>query len=227
MWRYFSVAALLAAVMSACSSSNSLRDVGGCMSTAPGVLVAAPGIDFQVRDPYGVAQAIGTTADVKRSTGEPVGSTNYDDTLHLYSAFDIAGTFNATLKRPYYEDAAVANIVVTPDGCLVKTTVVLVTLQLAPGAPAIRSIALVSSILPDHPDNRFQLLAHFDADPSVPRDVSWSSSDTTLATVDANGIVTSKCVKTGGTVTITATASANSSITASTPVAVTPTASCP
>ena len=222
MLRHFSIAVLIAVAISACSSED--PRVLDCAGAA---LPFAPGIDLQVRDPYGVAQAIGTNAVVTRSTGETVYSDNYDDTLNVYSAINVPGTFSVTLTRSSYQPFTLGNIIVVPDGCTVKRTTVPVTLQLAPGAPALRSIALVSVLLPNNPDNSFQLLAHFDADPAVPRTVTWTSSDTTMATVDTNGIVISKCAKTRGTATITATSTVDSSIRASTPVAAMPAASCP
>jgi hypothetical protein len=225
MWKCVAGVALGAAAMAACTG-DSLKDSEGCMTTAPGVVVQAPGIDVQVRDPYGIAQAIGTTAIVHRN-GEEALYVTVNDTLNIYSAFNIAGTFSVALTRPYYETATLANVVVSPERCIVKTTTVPVTLQLAPGAPALRSLVIVGADFLDHAGAQVQLLPHFDAEPSVSRGVTWASSDATLATVSATGLVSAACNTSGGTVKITATAAADPSISANVNIGVAPAASCP
>lgn len=49
------------------------------------------------------------------------------------------------------------------------------------------------------------MTAEVDAAPGVSRAVRWSSSDTTVATVSADGVVRSQCRRTPGEATITAT----------------------
>ena len=44
--------------------------------------------------------------------------------------------------------------------------------------------------------------------------VTWQVSDATLASIDANGVVTAKCTKDGGTLKVTATAVADGATTA-------------
>ena len=216
---------LAGAAVVACSSSVD-ETVHGCGGRLPGVIVQVAGIDLQVRDPFGVAQAIGTVATVSRSDGTEAFAV-VNDTLNIHSAFNVTGTFMVTLSRTYYRDATVANVSVTPDGCAVHTTTVPVALELAPGAPALRAIAVVGGDFLDHPGAQTTLLAHFDADPSVSRAVNWQVSDATLASVEANGVVTAKCTKSGGTVKVTATSVVDASITSFVNLGVAPTASCP
>jgi hypothetical protein len=215
---------IAAAAVAACSSDGTT--VGACNMPAPGVIVQAPGIDIQVRDPFGRGQAVGTSAVVRRSDNTTVSSI-VNDTLNIYSAFNIAGTFSVTLSRPYYQDATLANIAVTPNGCVVNTAKVPVTLQLAPGAPALRSLIIVGAEFLGQLGAQAHLVPHFDADPSVSTAVTWQVSDATLATIDANGVLTAKCSKTGGTVAVTATAVADGSTHASVNISVGPQASCP
>jgi hypothetical protein len=221
-----SVTLLIVAVGAACSGASVDDSLHTCGGGPPGVIVQVPGIDLQVRDPFGVAQAIGTAAVVRKSDGTDA-FTVVDDTLNIHSAFNVAGTFTVTLSRPYYRDATVTNVAVTPNGCVVNTTKVPVALELAPGAPAVRAIAVVGGEFLDHPGAQANLIAHFDADPSVSRAVTWQVSDATLATVDANGVVTAKCSKPGGTVKVTATSVVDASITSFVNIGVAPTASCP
>src|SRR5256885_324393 len=163
----------------ACSSEETTTEQG-CNMPVPGVVISAPGIDLQVRDPFGRAQAIGTTAVVRRSDSAPV-EAFVNDTLNIYSAINVSGTFTVTVHRPYYIDATVGNIVVTPHGCVVNQTKVPVVLQLAPGAPALRSLVIVGAEFLGQPGAQAHLVAHFDANPDVSNAVTWQVSDATLA----------------------------------------------
>ena len=203
---------LLVAIAVAACSEDSVVD-GGCIGRTPGVIVQVAGIDLQVRDPFGRGQAIGTTATVRPTTGAAL-TTLVADTLNIQSAFNTAGTFLITVTRPYYVDATVDHVTVTPTSCAVNTTTVPVTLQLAPGAPALRALAIIGGTFLDHPGAQAHLLPHFDANPDVSTAVTWQVSDATLASIDANGVVTAKCTKDGGTVKVTATAVADGATTA-------------
>ena len=225
MTRWFAVFTMLMLVVAvACSGADDNTQT--CGGTLPGVVVQVPGIEMKVRDPFGVAQAIGTSATVRDAHGTQVYSF-VDDTLNIGAAFNLVGTFSVTLTRPYYRDATVTNVAVTPERCVVHTTEVPVTLELAPGAPALRAMAVVGAAFLDRPGAQATLLAHFDADPDVPRGVTWQVSDATLATVDANGVVTAKCTKPGGTVKVTATSVVDGTITSFVNIGVAPSASCP
>lgn len=218
------IAIVAVGVAIACSSDETTTE-NNCRPVI-GVIIAAPGIDLQVRDPFGRAQAIGTTATVRRSDNTSV-ETFVQDTLNIYSAINVAGTFRVTLHRPFYIDATVDNVQVTPSGCVVNQTTVPVTLQLAAGAPALRSIVIVGAEFLGQPGAQAHLLAHFDANPEVSNAVTWKVSDATLAGVDANGVVTAKCTKSGGTVRVAATAVADGVTSATVDISVAPAASCP
>jgi hypothetical protein len=194
--------------------------------TVHGTLVSAPGIDLEVRDAFGHAQAIGTTAVAHRSDQTTYQSNVYD-TLHIFTAYNVTGTFTVTLSRPYYQDATISNVAVTPNGCVVNMTKVPVVLQLAPGAPSLRALVVVGADFLSQPGAQAHLVAHFDANPDVSTAVSWTVSDATLATVDAGGVVTAKCSIAGGTVRVTATSAADPTFTASVNIGVGPSASCP
>ena len=215
---------VLIAVAAACSGSDD--SPLGCGGNAPGVIAQVAGIDLQVRDPFGVAQAIGTTIVARKADGNDV-SFVVEDTLNINTAYNSVGTFTVTVTRPYYRDATIANVSVTPSGCVVHTTTVPVSLELAPGAPALRAIAVVGGDFLDHAGAQATLLAHFDADPSVSRTVTWQVNDAKLASVDANGVITAKCTTSGGTAKVTATSTVDASITSSVNVGVAPTAACP
>jgi len=217
---------LIVAVIAACSGSVGDNGPLGCGGNAPGVIALVPGIVVQVRDPFGVAQAIGTTIVAHKSDGTDA-SFVVEDTLNINTAYNTVGTFTVTVTRPYYHDETITNVSVTPSGCVVHTTKVPVSLSLAAGAPALRAIAVVGGDFLDHAGAQATLLAHFDADPAVSRTVTWQVSDAKLASIDASGVLTAKCATSGGTVKVTATSTVDASITSSINIGVAPTAACP
>lgn len=209
----------------ACSGTTGENNNNDCQPRVFGVVIFSPGIVLQVRDPFGRGQAIGTTAVIRRADGSTDQSV-VRDTLNIDGTSNETGTFSATLSRPYYRDETVANIKVTPNGCGVNTATVPVTMQLAPNAPALRSFILLGADFLYQPGVQVHLVPHFDANPDVSTAVTWSVGDTTLATVDANGVVTAKCTKDGGTVKVTATSVADTTMSASVNIGVAG-ASCP
>lgn len=226
MWRFVASAAVTAAAVVACSGAD-MQPPTGCETLAfPGVLVAVPGIDLQVRDSYGQGEAIGTTATVTRAGSEPM-QVNVADTLHIYTAYDVTGDFSVKLSRPYYQDVTIAKVTVVPNGCLVATTAVPVTMQLVPGAPPLRALDVAGAAYLGDPRAQAQLIAHFDADPGVSRAVTWSVSDTKLATIDANGVITAACPNAGGTVKASATSVATPTVSGSASMSVAPETTCP
>ena len=229
------VVLLVSAAAAACTSdqvtprSECFGGAGVGPGQVPGVVVQGPGIDLQVRDPFGRGQAVGTTAVVRRSDGS-LTLANVEDTLNILSAYNITGTFTVTLTRPYYKDVTVTNITVkttASNACSVSATKVPITLELAPGAPPLRALTVLGAAFLDHAGTQASLQPHFDADPGVSTAVTWALNDATLASVDPNGIVTAKCTKSGGTVTVTATSVVDPSITSSVNMGVAPMASCP
>jgi len=216
-----------AATIIACSHDGTTgQHNNDCQPLVIGVVTYMPGIVLQVRDPFGRGQAIGTTAVIRSSDGGTDQSI-VRDTLDIDGAGNETGTFSATVSRPYYLDVTVTGIKVTPNGCAVNTTTVPVTLQLAPGAPALRSLILLGADFLNAPGALVHLIPHFDANPDVSTAVTWAVSDSALATVDANGVVTAKCSKDGGTVKVTATAAFDGTTTASVSMGVAPGGTCP
>ena len=100
------------------------------------------------------------------------------------------------VDKPWYHPA-VLDVDVKVDECgLAATTVVPVQLTLLPDAPAIRSLYVGRRGLFAGGQSRSQLAAVLDAVPGVSDSVKWSSSDTTVAVVDARGVMTTRCRKT-------------------------------
>ena len=209
------------AVVAACSGNGS----DPCMPSAPGVLVYRPGIDLVVRDASGRGAALGDTSVTYRAADSITAFGT--DTLHLPAGFTLPGTFTVRVKRPNYTDAVVSNVTVPTDQCGGPVTQqVAVTLQLVPGAPSLRSIAILGNAFLPAPGAKTQLVARFDADPSVPTTVSWRLSDSTVATIDGSGLLTAKCTTKIVADTVTAVATADTTVMARAPFQVASQSSC-
>jgi hypothetical protein len=179
-------------IMVACDSDD---PTDPCRTQVPGLLIYVPGIDMLVRDANGQGQALGDTAITYRGTDSLI-TTGYD-TLHLDAGFGAPGTYAVRLKRKFYRETVIPGVVVQSGMCGGPVTTTLpVTLQLAPGAPALRSIAVFGANFLYAPGVQSQAVARFDANPTVPRTVTWRLSDTSVARIDANGLITAKCTTT-------------------------------
>ena len=203
------IAALLSvAALGACDHDTAINS---CFDMRfPGVVVYRPGIDVVVRDPFGRGEALGTTVVVHNGTDSVL--TTGIDTLHVSAGYQHAGTFSVRVSRPFYRDTVLTNVVVEPSDCSVTIVQLPLTLQLATGAPALRSIDVFGADFLSTPGQQRQLSARFDANPGVPTTVIWRLSDATLAQIDASGLVTAKCSLAGGTETVTAIATADTTV---------------
>jgi hypothetical protein len=182
-----------------------------CLPSAPGVVVYRQGIDLVVRDAAGRGAAIGDTSITYRGADSAI--VVGFDTLHLPAGFVIPGTYSVRVKRPFYRDAVIPSVTVSTDECGGPVTAqVPVALQLAPGAPALRSIALLGGGFLASPGATMQLVARFDADASVPTNVTWRLSDSSVASLGASGLLTARCTTKIVTDTVTALATADTNV---------------
>jgi hypothetical protein len=212
----------LLAIAVACSGSMD----DPCLPIAPGVTVYAPGIDLVVRDAQGRGMALGDTAVTYRGTDSVV--TVGFDTLHALAGFGAPGTYAVRLKRPYYRDVVLQSVTVPQGQCGGPVTQqVPVTLELVPGAPALRSVAVFGATFLSAPGATTQLSARFDADPSVPTTVTWRLKDSTVARVDASGLLTAKCTTKIVADTVTAVATVDTTFKGRAPFQVAQQSSCP
>jgi hypothetical protein len=207
MQRAVSVGAALVIAAAATACDHDTAKLSCFDMSAPGVVIYNPGIDLLVRDKFGRGEALGTTVTVHQSNDSLV--TTGIDTLHVNAGYTNAGTFSVHVSRPFYRDTVLSNVVVQAGDCSVLTTHLALTLQLAAGAPAIRSIGVLGADFLVNPGEQRPLTARFDADPNVPITVIWRLSDATLAQIDNDGVVTAKCSLAGGIETVTAIAIAD------------------
>jgi len=194
-------ASLLSAfALAACDHDTATNS---CFDTfTPGVVVYRPGIDVVVRDQFGRGEALGTTVVVHNGSDSVV--TTGIDTLHVSAGYQYAGTFSVRVSRPFYRDTVLNNVVVKASDCSYTIVQLPLTLQLAPNAPALRSVNVFGADFLSTPGQQRQLTARFDANPGGPTTVIWRVSDNTLAQIDPSGVVTAKCSTAGGTETVTA-----------------------
>lgn len=186
---------------------------------APGVVAELPGIEISLRNDQGVAVAQGTSAVV---VGVPDSASRgiAVDSLRL-DIYVEPGTYTVRLSKPLYRDTTLTNIVVQG-----ATTKLSVTLHSAPTAATVRSVAIFGAAFLDLPGAEAHLSAVVDAPVSIQRAVRWSVDDTSLATIDQNGVVIARCNTRGGTVTTTARSVADSSVFSIVRLAVAPADSC-
>ena len=217
---------LCGAVLAACGEDQ--HPVCADIS-APGVVIFLPGLDVQVRDAGGQGRALGTTV-VVRSAGASTDSAVAvgRDTVHVPAGFSRAGRFDVTLRHPFYRDTLIPNVAVVAGACGGYTVApVAVTLRLAPGAPPVLSIGVLGREFLPLAGDTARLFAVVDADAGLSHAVTWRSADTTLARIDAGGIVTARCTTIGGTDTVTAVSVADTTVRGKAPMVVTKQTSCP
>ena len=214
----FVIATLSLAAIAALAACDRASDDTCYTLVVPGTVIYMPSLDLEIRDASGRGIALGTKVVVSRGT-DSVTTTGFD-TLHVRAGFMSAGTFTIRVTRPFYRDSIVRDVVVPQEKCSFTLTHVPVTLKLAPGAPPVRSLAIYGVDFLYAPGVQRQLGAWLDADPGVSSTVAWRLSDTTLARIDANGLVTAKCSLAGGTDTVMATAVADTTVKAKAPFGV-------
>jgi hypothetical protein len=221
-----SLLALGALVVAACSNKDG-DATDPCRPIVNGLVAYSPAFDLLVRDANGRALALGDTATTYAGT-DSVMSTGFD-TLHLYAGPPAPGTYTVRVKRKFYRDAIVPNVAVANGTCWGPQTKILpVSLQLAAGAPALRSVAIVGVDFLYTPGLQRQLVAQVDADAGISTAVSWSLSDTNVARIDASGLLTAKCTVVPGVVdTVTAVAAADPTLKARAVFSVARQTSCP
>ena len=175
---------VLVAVASACARPPMVCARGG---------VPAVAVDIRTED--GAPAAAGTRVivdDRDTSWSMPV-----RDAVIIFADYDAKRRVTVRVEKPWYHTVIVPDVRLQTDRCgLVATTRVPVQLKLLPDAPAIRSLYVGRRGLFASGRFRSRLGAVLDAVPGVSDSVTWSSSDTTVAVVDAQGVMTTLCRRT-------------------------------
>ena len=169
-----------------------------------------PSVMVEVRDPKGRPAAIGTTIVIQDGAfKDSVDGAHPHSELHVGAGERRPGRYEVRLYKPGYRAVVLRDVIASGDeACQYAepSDVRKVTLELLPDAPNVRSVV----VLPPGmgfglPKLELQLRAVVDADSGVSTAVRWASSDTTVATISATGLLRSACRALTGNAVITAT----------------------
>lgn len=182
------------------------REMVACVGTG------GPSVMVEVRDPEGRPAAFGTTIVIQEGAfRDSVDGAHPVSQLHVGAGERRPGTYQVRLYKPGYKPVVLHNVQAPPTGhprCKYAepTDIRQVTLTLLPNAPRVRSIIVTPPGMGlGIPGYETPMRAIVDAAPGVSQAVRWTSSDTTVATVSASGVLRSQCRRTPGQATITAT----------------------
>ncbi len=173
-----------------------------------------PSVVVEVRDASGQPAARGASLLIR--DGEFVdsaGPADAFDGLTLGAGNRRAGTYEVRVSKPGYQAVSVGRVHVPGGACGAKEAArVGVTLRLLPGAPPVRSVVVYPPVMGlGLPGIRVQMRAYVDADVGIDTTVAWSISDTTVATLTPEGLLTSRCRARTGDAVVTATSRADPS----------------
>jgi Bacterial Ig-like domain (group 2) len=187
--------------------------VAGKMCTGTG----GPSVLVEVRDAKGRPAAIGTTIVIQDGAfKDSVDGSHSVGELNVGAGQRRPGRYEVRLYKPGYRPVVLRDVMAPGDEeCQYAepSDVRKVTLELLPDAPSVRSIVVLPpSMGLGLPDLTLELRAVVDADSVVSTAVRWTSSDTTVATISANGLLRSRCRRTTGRAVITATSVADSTV---------------
>jgi hypothetical protein len=215
-----------AAIIVAGCGNDGVSD-GGChdLMVSPGTVVLQPGVQIAIRNSQG--QSIAQSAHVYAlNGGPPPAVSRLADSLSL-DVYVSSGTYSLGLSAPFYRDTTLANVRVLSGDCgTIQTTRLNLVLQTVADAPPVRSVALFGADFLTAAGSQARMVAIVDADAGVSHALAWRVSDTTMATIDQAGLVTSKCSIHGGVDTVTATSIVDPNVSGRTVVGIGASGSC-
>lgn len=165
--------------------------------TAPRVCLAIgiPTMAVSVRDQFGEPAAIGSTVVIESASVRASGE-GYGDSLTITTGdpYGIPGTYRVTVSRPWHETEVVEGVEVPGGPCGVEEPYELdVEIERLPGSPAVRQVVLPPTGFGfGDGDLSLGLAAHVLRDPGVSDDVTWSTTDHSVVTVDDEGRMTTR-----------------------------------
>lgn len=168
-----------------------------------------PSVMVEVRDPAGRPAALGTTIVIQEGAfKDSVDGAHPVSDLHVGAGERRPGRYEVKLYKPGYKPVVLHDVMAPGDPrCRYAepTDVRKVTLERLSSAPAVRSVTVMPPAMGfGLADYEHQLRAFVDADSGVSSAVHWTSSDTTVATISATGLLRTKCRMTTGETIITA-----------------------
>ncbi len=189
-----------------------------------------PSVVVEVRGPDGEPAAFGATLVIRDGAfADTSDAASAWSELYLGAGERRPGTYDVRITKPGYRPARLRGVRARPTGdprcdySEPRGAQRRVQLRLRSDAPPVRSVVVVPGSLGfGLPYLEEPLRAIVDADRDVSQDVRWSSSDTTVATVSATGVLRSECRATSGEATITAESVADPRVRATVEVSVAP-----
>lgn len=188
-------------------------------------------LQIDIRDARGEPQALGARVELSDGSYHELDSTSWS-ALTVMAADERGGrTYDILVSKPFYNDVIIRNVKTRGGGCVTGhesppvTSILPVTLTLAPGAPAIRSVHLLppQAFLDraPHPTTVTPQI-YIDANPGVSRSVIWRiDGDTASASLDtATGRLDYRCLAKNGRLKLIATSVVDSSLSGEVDVAV-------
>lgn len=192
---------------------------------APPVVCAGsggPAVIVEVRDAQGRPNALGAVASIEKP-GYRAAEVGFGDSLSIWVGENhVGGTFDVRVRKPWHREALVRGVQAALGRCGIAAPVgVPVTLTRLLGAPPVRQVVAPPGGHVYLDGNlTARLDAHVEAEPGVSQEVIWTSRDTTVARVTAEGELRSVCRRTRGETWVIARAAADPSVQDSFPVSV-------
>ncbi|HEX6576580.1 MAG TPA: hypothetical protein VF042_16550 [Gemmatimonadaceae bacterium] len=218
--KIIAIGSTLAAALTACEKKGP-TEVACDASLRPSVIVEA-------RDNAGKAAAIGATLTLIGATdvinrGQPL--KGFGDSLKMIAGGNnIAGPMDVVLSKPWHTTTSIRGLKLATDDCGVMNAALIgFTLRRVANAPALRQVVVDPT---KHEYTRAGVAGRIAvvvlADDSVSHDLTWTSRDAGVATVSADGVLTTSCRKTTGSTYIVAASSVDPAVRDSVTVTVAP-----
>ena len=200
---------MLATALAACDSPTDVS-TGGVICAA----IFLPAMVAEVRDDAGRPVAPGAHLSARFMAFPPLyadTATGGGDPLRISSNGGRPGCYVVTVAKAGYETTTVPDVVVPGGPCgVTRPTVVPVTLRLRADAPAVRTVTVTPSGAGFGAAGLgVQYRAIVDAADGVSTAVTWTVSDTMVATITADGRLTARCRTASGDALVVATSVAD------------------
>ena len=161
-------------------------------------LILYPSVHVEVRDAQGEPAANGATVTIRDAEGYTASQMGFGENPYISVGEDSrSGPFTVEVTKPYHTSVVFENVRAPTGNCgLNGPAEVAVTLRLEPGAPSVRQVVVPEWSYGFSGGWEDRVIAYVEAAPGVSREVTWSSSDTSVITVTPDGHTKAVCRET-------------------------------